>query len=126
MAPTITVQLDDAVEGSQVYASYVIADALRAAGTSVELSQPLAREALADTALRGAKARISCDNTLSLTRPTVEGFKHLPPAMRVLGAVLLLLVVGSAEIRLAFPPLLDLLVLVAVAWWFWRQTAARR
>ncbi len=118
MTKGITISLLGPVGSGQNYAAHLIAEVLERAGADVELDGVLPRRELSETALNGVTARIHlapeciADSVNTMTST---------PAFRIAGAVLLVLLIGSAEIRLAFPPILDLLLLAGIFWWFWRK-----
>jgi hypothetical protein len=121
-------------------AAHTAAQALEAAGVSVDLRSPLAHEEMAGDALRGVRALVKVEDvadsdtaqsTLLLTSGartvTRTGLSDI--AKVGIGVVLLLILFG-AELRLHFGLRLDAIITVAGIWAFWhyclrRQVAAK-
>ncbi len=124
MADAITISLKGSVSPRRHYAAHLIADALRAAGATVKVGGVLTRRALVETELDDTTVWLHLDEEgAPAPTPPPAGSTFLTPVLRILGAVLLILLMGSAEIRLHFPPMIDLLLLAGVVWWFWKKTA---
>ena len=127
MADAITISLQGAVSPRKHYAAHLIADALKAAGATVKVAGVLTRRALVEAEMHGTTVWLELDEgEAPAPTPAPASSTLLTPTLRVLGAALLVLVVGSAEIRLHFPPTVDLLLLGGAVWWFWQKTTRSR
>jgi len=122
MTMPLTLRTADGTGAGLHEAAYVAAEALRAAGAEVDMTLTVPRADLAAGSLHGVRLQLGIDAAQSAL-PSPRAGLSLP--VRVGSAVLLALVLGSAEIRLAFPPMLDLLLIGAALWWFWHKTTAR-
>ncbi|MDR3505133.1 MAG: hypothetical protein P4L52_02710 [Acidocella sp.] len=124
MADAITISLKGSVSPRRHYAAHLIVDALRAAGATVKVGGVLTRRALVETELDDTTVWLHLDEEGAPAAAQAPGSSTLlMPMLRILGTALLVLVVGSAEIRLHFPPTIDLLLLGGSVWWFWQKTA---
>lgn len=126
MADAITISLKGSVSPRRHYAAHLVADALRAAGATVKVGGVLTRRALVETELDDTTVWLHLDEEgapVPAPAPAPASSTFLTPMLRILGAALLILLMGSAEIRLHFPPMIDLLLLAGGVWWFWRRTA---
>ncbi len=131
MADAITISLKGSVSPRRHYAAHLIADALRAAGATVKVGGVLTRRALVETDLDDTTVWLHLDEegapaSTPTPAPAPASSTFLTPMLRILGAALVVLVVGSAEIRLHFPPMIDLLLLTGGVWWFWQRTIRSR
>lgn len=127
MADAITISLQGELSPRKHYAAHLIADALKAAGATVKVAGVLTRRALVETEMHGTTVWLELDEG-EIPAPTPEPVSStlLTPTLRILGVALLVLVVSSAEIRLHFPPMIDLLLLGGAVWWFWQRTTRSR
>ena len=115
--------------GSGAYnAAHTAAQALEAAGASVDLRSPLAHEELAADALRGVRARVTvegvADGGTAASRVQLSGrpatnSTGLPNAAKIGIGVVLLLMLFSAELRLHFGLRFDTVITLAGIWVFW-------
>jgi hypothetical protein len=124
MADAITISLKGSTGPRRHYTAHLIVDALKAAGATVRVGGVLTRRALVETELNDTTVWLHLDEEgASVPGPNPASSTFLTPMLRILGVALLVLVVGSAEIRLHFPPMIDLLLLGGGVWWFWQKTA---
>jgi hypothetical protein len=115
-------------------AAYAAAQALEAAGASVDLQSPVAQSELAADALRGVRVIVKVED--SGADATIEPMRLLSAAGTVrrnglsdivkigIGVVLLLMLFG-AELRLQFGLRLDTIVTLAGIWAFWHYCLRR-
>ena len=125
MTMMLAIRAADGTSAGLHQAAYVAADALRSAGAEVDVALTVPRADLAAGSLRGAQFRLNVEAPQSAFSALSSPRMGFPLPVRIGGAVLLALVLGSAEIRLAFPPMLDLVLIGAALWWFWHKTAAQ-
>jgi len=125
MAGDITIRLQGPPGSGLHYAAHLIAERLEAAGAGVDNREALPRVELADTVLRGARVTICSGVNTAPELARFDAPSNLAFAARVAGAVVLALMVASAEIRLHFVPSIDLFLLLGGVWWFWRMTGRR-
>jgi hypothetical protein len=114
-------------------AAHAAAQALEAAGASVDLRSPLTNSELATDALRGVRVTVNVEDGSNGTEPL-----RLLPGMGTtrrtglsdiakigIGALLLLMLFG-AELRLHFGLRLDTIVTAAGIWAFWHYCLRHR
>jgi hypothetical protein len=116
-------------------AAYAAAQALEAAGASVDIRAPVAQSELAADALRGVRVTVKVED--SGASGVAEPPRLVPgagPSARTgfsdvakvgIGAVLLLMLFG-AELRLRFGLRLDTIVTLAGIWAFWNFCLRQR
>ena len=104
-----------------------IALALMGAGASVDFPDRPNREGRSGQTLRGVHAVVRMAGSTGpavLPGASQEG-GGLPAAAKIAVAVVALLVLCSAEVRLHFGLRLDTIITAAAIWWFWRWCARK-
>jgi hypothetical protein len=114
-------------------AAHAAAQALEAAGASVDLRSPLTNSELSTDALRGVRVMVSVEDSAGVPEPlrllpgtSAARRRGLSDIAKVgIGALLLLMLFG-AELRLHFGLRLDTIVTAAGIWAFWHYCLRHR
>jgi hypothetical protein len=108
--------------GAAANAADHVALALMGAGATVDFPGRPNQAARPGQTLRGVHAvvRMAGGAGLAVLPGSSRGGRSLPAAVKVALGAVLLLVLCSAEIRLNFGLRLDMIIMAAAIWWFWR------